>query len=166
MELPNEVLLSKIAKRGLYYDKKSKEETTGVIKPKYKLAGNNIPAIEQYFFHVLATTLSVCKASVTLRIRQQDWEERVKGSYLPKDISYCDLTKFEIMDGLELLEKIKDKKNGFPYVAKLCSSKYEKLKKLGKKMKYDTRISDEAIKIVINGLSDSADEIAMKLGLI
>ena len=159
----DEVYLSKIVKRSLYCDKESKELITLKKKPKYKLAGN--PILEKYFFHVLTTTKDACKKAVTLIINREDWEERAIDQYLPKETGYCDLRKYEIMDRSELLGKMKDKKNGFPYVAKLCIAKYDKLQKLKEKMKYNTLIPNEIKRIVMDGLSDRVDEIALKLGL-
>lgn len=121
MILPDNILLKKIKKQHLYYDKKSKEPFINKIKRKYKLAGNCL--LEHYFFHVLTRTKDACKKACTLTLRLKDWENRNKCFQLA-DIGYCDLTKFEWIERVLLLKKIKDKNNSFPYVAKLSDSKY------------------------------------------
>ncbi len=53
LNLSDNIILQKILKQHLYYDKKSKDPHINRIKPKYKLAGNCI--LSDYFFHVLTT---------------------------------------------------------------------------------------------------------------
>lgn len=163
MDLPDGLLLSKIIKRSTFYDRKSFDKLTSKTKPKYKLASN--PILEKFFFHVLTTTLKSCKKRLTVKIKKEDWEDKIKGSYLQEDISYCDVTKYDLLEKSDLLEKMRDRKNGFIYVAKLCSAKYGKLQKLQGKMKYHYDISKETIRIVAAGLADNVDEIAEKLRL-
>ena len=162
MDLPDELLLSKITKRSAFYDTKSLEKLTSTIKPKYKLASN--PILEKYFFHILTTNLEACKKKLTIKINQDDWEDKINGQYL-QGHSYCDLTKYDLLDKDELLAKMRDKGNGFIYIAKLCSPKYDKLQKLQIKMKYHFDISEQTRRIVAAGLADNVDEIAIKLGL-
>lgn len=163
MELPDKVLLSKFTKSCLYRDAKSEEKTTGKIKPKYKLAGSII--LEHYFFHILTRTLDACIHRFTLTINPEDWEDKIAGPYLQETTSYCDVTKPDLIYKLDLLIKIRDKTNGFIYIAKLCSMKYEELLKLNDKMQKAPDISEETKAIVNSGLSDKIDEIVLKLGL-
>jgi len=163
LELPDDVLLSKFTKSCLYCDEKSEEKTTRKIKPKYKLAGSII--LEHYFFHVLTRTLDACKRSYTLTINQEDWEAKITGPYLQEKTSYCDVSKPDLIYKLNLLTKIKDRANGFIYIARLCSAKYEELLKLNEKMQKDPDITEETKAIVNSGLSDKIDEIVLRLGL-
>jgi len=160
--LPNNILLQKIKKQHLYYDKKSKEPFTNKIKRKYKLAGNCL--LEHYFFHVLTRTKDACKKACTLTLRLKDWENRNKCFQLA-DIGYCDLTKFDRIERVLLLKKIKDKDNGFPYVAKLSDFKYKELINLAsKKLRY-SHISTEAIQVIEKGILPSFDDLLSKLNL-
>ena len=82
-----------------------------------------------------------------------------------KDVCYCDLTKYEIISRPSLLEKIKDRKNGFPFVCKLLDSKYKKLLKLEKKMHKNPFLSKETKNIIEAGISESVDSLLSKLNL-
>lgn len=155
--------LNQIVRQNLHCDEKSKEQDTTIVKRKYKLAGNSV--LDQYFFHVLTTMLSACKAKVTLTINKGDWENIIPGAYLHGDISYCDLTKYDILDKAELLAKINDQENGFICVAKLSDPKYEKLQRLKESMVRYSYISEETRKIVMGGLSEQVDEMIKKFGL-
>ena len=157
------LLLNKISQKNLYYDKRSKELTTNIVKPKYKLAGNSI--LDEYFFNILTTTLSACKAEFTLIIEQTDWENKRNGRYLNEPVSYCDLTKYELLNKLTLLKKMKDRHNKFRHVAKLSDAKYEQLQNLQSKFASCLYISSETKNMIDRGISDALDKIASKLGL-
>lgn len=168
MELPANDPLNKITKSCVYRDEKSLEEYTGIIKRKYKLAGN--PALGhylgQYSFHVLTTTIGATRINITLVINRGDWENRADGRFLQEDVSYCDLRKHEFIRREILLKKIKDRENGFEYVAKLCALKCEELLLLNARMQEDRYVSQEIKEIVGITLSDDIpDEILLKLGL-
>ncbi len=165
MDLPDKILLTKITLKHLYLDKKSKEQTTNIIKPKYKLAGNSLPDIGMYFFYVLTKTSATGKAKFTLVIRQTDWENKIVGPYLTEPASYCDLTKFELLGPSDLLGKFRDKENGFPYIAKLCEMKFQELRKIQTKIQKNSLISRDTKSIVVRGMSKAVDQIASKLGI-
>lgn len=161
MQITNDILLSKINEACAYYDKFSLERTTGKRKPKYKLMRSSI--LEQYFFNVLTRDITACKKTLTVRIEKDDWLNRVK-SYL-EECSFCDLTKFDIMDERVLLKKIRNKRNLFLFVGELCKRKYNKLKKLSKKVKYLPHISRETRNIVQNNLLGIFDKRIKELGI-
>lgn len=163
MDLPDQIFLNQIKPKNLYFDKKSKESTTNEIKPKYKLAGNCI--LEQYYFNILTTDLDACKKAVTLCIKQNDWENKIKGPYLRESASYCDLTKYELLDKSILITKIRDKTNGFPYIAKLCGAKYKELQKLQKQMVKHPRITKEAKDVIKRGVGNVIDDLMVKLDI-
>jgi len=162
MDLPPKLLLGKIKEACTYRDKYSKERTTGKIKPKYKLMRSIV--LGQYFFNVLTKCRESCRKSTTIAIHKSDWINKDE-KYLNRDYSYCDITKYDIIDESTLLKKIQDKRNAFPYVGKLCTKKYNKLKKLHKKIKYIPRISRETKSIVEYGLMGLIDENLKDLGL-
>jgi hypothetical protein len=161
---PSDVqLLNKIAKKNLYFDKRSRELTTNIVKPKYKLAGNSI--LDEYFFNILTTILAACKTEFTLTIKQTDWENKRNGRYLNEPVSYCDLTKCELLDKLTLLKKMKDRHNKFRQVAKLADAKYEQLQNLQSRFASCPYVPRETKDMVDHGISDALDKIASKLGL-
>lgn len=165
MDLPDKILLTKITLKHLYLDKKSKEQTTNIIKAKYKLAGNSLPDIGMYFFYVLTKTSATGKAKFTLIIRQTDLENKIVGPYLTEPASYCDLTKFELLGPSDLLGKFRDKENGFPYIAKLCEMKYKELIKIQTKINKYPYISRDTKTIINRGMAETIDQIASKLGI-
>ena len=137
---------------------------TNKTKPKYKLAGNFL--LDFCFFHILTTSKDACKKLCTLTIQLSDWEDIVpKFKSKLKGVGYCDLTKFESMKIVVLLGKMKDEKNGFPYVCRLCDAKYKKLKKLTKNLYKYPHISRETKDFIENGISPSIDSILEKLNL-
>lgn len=141
MDIADKLLSLRIIKQHLYFDKKSLEEWTNTVKPKYKLAGNEI--LSQYFFNILTKDSSTCKTKCTLMIEQKDWENQVSGPYLTEKQSFCDLSKFEILGKKELVQKIRDGNNGFPYIARLRDAKYEELQSLKESIRAHDRVPEE-----------------------
>jgi hypothetical protein len=165
LNFPDNFLLGRIKNKHLYRDNRSIELTTLKQKPKNKLAGNKT-ILENYFFTILTKTLSACKHRLTLTIEQSDWENKVDNDeYLRLKYSYCDLTKFEIIERNDLLNKMRDKDNGFPYVARLGNSKHQKLQNLRKRMHYMPNISTIEKNAINDGLADVHEETLTKLGL-
>lgn len=160
--LPDNLLLQKITKQHLYHDKKSKDIFTNKIKPKYKLAGNCL--LDYYFFHVLTTGEDACKRAYTLPLYLSDWECVVPVFKL-KQVCYCDLTKYESINKTVLIEKMKDRDNGFAWVGRLCDYKYKKLLILIKKLRKSNYVSMETKGIVEAGILSSIDTIQTKLNL-
>ncbi len=164
LNLPNNIILQKILKQHLYYDKKSKDPYINRIKPKFKLAGNCI--LSDYFFHLPTTRKGACKQSCTIALYLSDWENVASEfeSQL-RNACYCDLTKYEIVSHVGLVEKIKDRNNGFRYVSRLCDLKYKKLLKLEKNLHKNPHISRETKDNVEKGLSKGVDSLLSKLDL-
>lgn len=162
MIISDNILLEKITRQHLYCDKKSKESFTNIEKRKYKLAGNRL--LGHFFFHILTTTKDACKQSCTLPLYLSDWEN-VTPRFKLSDICYCDLTKFDRIERAILLQKMKDKNNGFPHVAKLTNSKYQKLIKVSQNLSKHPRISDETKQIIEAGISPTVDALLSKLDL-
>lgn len=132
MFLPDFILLRKIKVQHVYCDRKSLENFTGITKTKYKLAGNVITSLKIYTFFVATTNELACQRALTVQIQNTDWEQAVPG-HLQSPISYIDITKVTPITEQELLNKIKDKTNGFPWIAKLCDTKFQELKALRNK---------------------------------
>ncbi len=161
MEFPTQLSSLKIEESHLYLDKQSPEKTTNRIKPKYKLARSKI--LDQYLFHILTKRKSACIQSLTLKIRRDDWIGITNNSYLSEALSYCDVTKYALHDGVLLLKKINDPLNGFPFVAKLSLAKYKRLLKLCERVKHVPKVSDAAKEII--NLSLKIDEKLKQLNL-
>lgn len=164
MELPDEVLLNKVQTKNVHFDRKSIEEYTGREGRKYKLAGNIIKILGIYIFFILTTRESACKRRFTFRIYKKDWENKSL-RYLNGKCSYLDLTKNEVIEEEQLLNKIKNRKNRFTCVAKLCERKYKELQVLCKKTQKIPSISKEAKDTIGLGLLEITEERLRSLGL-
>ncbi len=159
------ILAIRIIQSNLYRDAKSIEKTTATIKPKLKLAGKPLRDLDLYFFNVLTSSSASCKQKCTLCIELADWENVVDWSFFREKSSYCDLTKFELMDASEVINKINDGKNGFPCIARLRAEKYRKLQSLREVVLKLPYVSDATKEIVGTALSEEMDEKLEKLGL-
>ncbi len=157
MFISDELLLSKIEAQNAYCDKKSKESVTGVVKRKYKLAGNGLRELGVYTFFVSTTNLSACKKRLTIEVEKNHWENLTEG-YFKKDVAYIDVTKIEVLRSGELLEKIKDENNKFPHVGKLCDIKYQELRLLRARAVSDERTHKEKKETIQIALSDAISE--------
>jgi hypothetical protein len=163
MRVPDAILLATIQSKNLYLDKKSKEITTSRVKGKYKLAGNILSELEQYFFNILTKNFSSCKSRLTIKIEEKHWEEKAEGDYLSEEVGYCDVTKYELIGKDDLVKKMRQ--YSFPYVARLCESKYRELQSIRNKAQKEYFISREVKNIITKGISPSIEELASKLGL-
>lgn len=162
-------ILKKIIIQNIYCDEKSKERHTGILKRKYKLAGNIIKPFEVYTFFVITKEKTSCNRYTTIEVEQQHWENK-KSGYLMENKGYIDLHKVEALSGVEICEKIKDKMNSFLIVARLCNKKYIELKSLSCNIHKHRNISTEDIALAglaigIYNTSSVDDRILKNLGL-
>ncbi|MBC8358347.1 MAG: hypothetical protein H8E54_05300 [Candidatus Aminicenantes bacterium] len=169
MEIPDDLYLNAIKESHAYRDKKSLEKSRRRRRPKFKLAGKPLSVLETYSFFLIHSEIYACIRALTLCVKRSDWEKRDPKYlfFLNNKQSFIDINKCEILTKEILLKKIKDKRNKFPYIAKLCNTKYEELKKLAEKLakiQYQKRISKET-KRIIGAAFDVSDELKQKLGL-
>lgn len=169
MEISDEFYLRLIKERHAFQDKKSKEKATRNKKRKFKLACKPISMLETYSFLLIHSSNSACIKDLTLCVKRNDWEKRNPRHLhrLQNAQSFIDINKCETLTKQTLLKKIKDKKNRFSYIAKLCDVKYEELKKLTIKLeqkKYLDRLSPQT-KEIIGVALDVPEKIKQKLGI-
>jgi len=168
MFLPDWFLIKKIKIQHAYCDRTSKEISTGVIKTKYKLAGNLVP-LQIYTFFIATKNKSACKTGSFIEVEQKDWEQLSTG-HLREPVGYIDINKIEPLTEQELLVKIKDKNNGFNCVARLCDIKFQELKTLRCRAHIDQQSIEKTALIQI-ALSEVVDlnqysqDVIDKLGL-
>lgn len=169
MEVSDDLYLHAIKEGYAYRDKKSLEKRTGRKRAKFKLADKPISPLETYSFLIINSSDSACIKALTLCVKRRDWEKR-DPKYLHRlnnKRSFIDINKCEVLTKEILLKKIKDRKNKFPYIAKLCDAKYEELKKLPEKLedrRYQEKLSQETREIIGVAL-DVPDKLKQKLGL-
>lgn len=116
--IPDSILIGKIQIQNAYSDDISYEEKTGKRQAKYKLALCKI--LDIFYFNKLTTNEKSCDRRFTIKILKKDWEDR-DNKYLYAESSFCDTTKFDVLNEKEILEKIKDINNRFPLIGKLCN---------------------------------------------
>lgn len=172
MEMPESLILRKIINQNVYCDERSEERhITGVLKRKYKLAGNIIKLLEVYAFFVITKERTSCNRYTTIEVEQKHWENKVS-KYLNEPKSYIDLHKVEALSSDELCKKIRDNMNQFLIVARLCDDKYSELKDLrcnihkcgGFVTTEKIALANLAIQDIVD-MSSISDTILEKLGL-
>lgn len=175
MIFPDEFYLAKVSTRCLYFDKKSKENFTGVVKRKYKLAGINNDILtdvtEVYRFFVGTSEQSSCQRELTLEVKPGHWEfiDTSHQSTLGAKSGYFDVGKIDVLNRAELMDKMKDTSNGFAYVARLKEKCFGDLQSLASRLHRAHRpISKTRVPHILNALikeSDDVDKIMLQLGL-
>lgn len=164
------ILLRKIEIKNVFFDKKSQEKSTGKIKSKYKLSGNYLKPLDIYTFFVITSCKETCNKHSTIEVKQKHWVDKRVG-YLDRDKSYIDIRKIEPLTKKEIIFKIKDNKNRFKWVARLCDEKFNELKEKSSKLNFGTFISEKKKFFAEQALSEIVDiedvniDIIKKLGL-
>jgi hypothetical protein len=156
INLPDDVLLGKIETQKAYYDYKSLEKFTGKIGRKYKLAGKIFslpPVLTLYPFFVLTTNKEACQKELTVCVQVSDWEDRQVG-HLERE-SFMDIKKVDTLDKDEILSKLNDSENGFPYVARLSDNKFNELKGKQENLHKARRVSEEDLAIIQYALAEA-----------
>ena len=125
--IPDSILIGKIQIQNAYCDSISLEKKTGKKQFKYKLV--LCKTLNIFYFSKLTTNEKSCDRRFTTKIFKEDWED-IDRNYLYADCSFCDVSKFEVLNELEILKKIKDTDNGFPFIGKLCNSCFKKVLEL------------------------------------
>lgn len=110
MLMPDTVALLYYLPRNTFLDKTSKEESTGIVKPKYKLLFKNHKEMGVFVFFVLTTEKSACVQERTCSILKKDWEER-QWTHLDADCSYIDIQKHIVMNKDDVVDKANNPKN-------------------------------------------------------
>ena len=163
---PDDVLMNLVEPQFSYYDKKSFEEKTGIIKPKYKLLRKKLPfPLNSFIFFVLTTKIGACERFFTLYLRQADWINKKTG-YLTEECSYLDIRKIEVLDEKSVLKKMKDCDNKFLKIAKLSDEKFLEIKNLyANSYQNPVKVSEEIRELIEIATTDSEERILQRLGL-
>jgi len=89
-----------------------------------------------------------------------------KRGLLKEEYSYIDITKPELLEKNDILEKIGDKENRFRFAAKLCDKKFIKLRDLYNKMrKRAGKFPVSTLKLLKQAFDEVVDEKVKELGL-
>lgn len=151
--------------RNVHRDKKSRERPTGVIKPKYKLAGEPLWDLDQFAFFILTgSNPDAYHKRLLVKVNQSEWLNRA--SNMLKGVSYIDITRHELMSSRQVAMKIVDKKNGFKYAAELPQAKFQILQKKMLRLKYMRNpVPKETKRVIAKALQVTAPGIMRKLGI-
>lgn len=153
--------------RNVHLDKKSFEQSTGIIKSKYKLAGHPIKDLDQFIFFILSSNSDAYHKVVLVKICDNEWINRNPNlSTKLRGESCIDITRHEILSSRIVGLKLTDKKNGFKYVAELPEGKFEKLQKKMVRLKYLKKpVATETKRLIAKTLQVTAPDIMKKLGI-
>lgn len=153
--------------RKAYRDRKAFEESTGLTKKKFRLAGASVAELNVYpFFYIFGEIKALIK-SATFTVRREDWEDRVPDE-LDHDESFIDVSRVESLTREEIQAKRDDPENRFSPIAALSSVRFAELKKLAKKQlrdpRFGVRVSRDTKKLVCYAL-EAGDDLMRKLRL-
>jgi len=160
---PTGSLTSHIKEQHAYFDFKSYEEYIKKVRRKYKLTAKTIKLEQNFYpFFILTTRSQACQEALTVCIERDHWEQRKPGHL--ERTSYLDIKKIETLTEEEIILKIKDSKNGFPLVAKLCDKKYQEIKDKRHSLHLArTRIPASKCEIINYVLAEVKEEVADKI---
>lgn len=168
MRLPGRLRIHSIDIQKIYFDKKSEEQGTGIIKEKYKIAGNKLPTLNICTFFMMTSNRESCKSQFTVTFTPQHCEILEAGHL--RNESYVDITKTDVLSEDNVISKMDDLQNEFKYVARLCDSKFSELINLAFRVRtHQSSLSLERVVLIQAALgidtSNVSEEILEKLRL-
>ena len=151
-----------VSPKNLHLDKKSYEKALGRTKPKYKLAGKPLKALDQFVFFVCSGHSGAFHKKTLVVVAESEWLNRN-----PKFAgdSFIDISRCEVMTSREVGLKITDTSNGFKLCAELPDNKFSELQsKLIELRRLRNQVPRELKRTIAEGL-DATPEIMKKLGI-
>ena len=159
-----EGVIKHVKPRNVHFDKKSKEQTTGITRRKYKLAGKPIRELDQFIFFILAGSPGAYHKKLTVRVGQSEWLNRVPNRL--EGVSHIDITRYEVLSSRRVGLKLVERGNRFRCVAELPEVKFlelhdklTKLRSLRKPVPRETKLT------IAKALGSVTPDIMRKLGL-
>lgn len=163
-----DVICRHVRPKNVHRDRKSIETTTGVVKLKYKLAGNPLRDLDQFVFFVMTSNPNTCHRNTSIRVDETEWIN--KDTRFPtslQGVSYIDLTKHEFLTSEEIRYKILDPKNHFRRIAELPENKYRTLKNgLVRLRNLPKPTAPEITRLLVQGLEPISSDLIRKLGIV
>jgi hypothetical protein len=164
MEFYNGLRLLKIKAQNVYFDRKSREASTGLVKPKYKLSGKVPRELDVFIFFPLTKNKGACSKYLSICVSKMEWENK-NPQHLNECYSYISIRAVETIDQTELLQKINDNDNKFDFVARLPNNKFAKLKKLLQNIDKSSSYISPRDKVVIGAALSDGDAISIQKAL-
>lgn len=150
----SELIFNRLEKSEVRYDKKSFEESTGRIHPKYKVLISRY--LEACVFHKFQSDRSSCSGKFRVCIAQGDYVEK-KSEHLKHAFSYIDASKPDILDKEQIIKKINDPSNKFEHIGRLSEGKLAEIIRLLKAARKFSGFSPNR-----NSLIEKAEECLVK----
>jgi len=136
--------MANIVERGwVYRDEFSREESTGDVKVKYKLA-NTVIADELAIFPfiVLTSRGSSCKRWTTKIVEPKEWCD-VQTRHFPKTTTYIDVKRVEILSVEDIQKKRRGGRESFAKMARLPENGMRELDQLKVRARRSTDTPDD-----------------------
>jgi hypothetical protein len=157
-----ELYLSRIKPQNAYSDETSLYIKTGKQQRKYKLSLCSVADV--YYFSKIFSDKNNCEPQFTVDIFKDDWSNR-DNNYLWMTLSYCDVLQFDILNSDDLVRKIRNKYNGFPFIGTLCNQKFKKIYKLLRKSKYIKKVNPNIKRLSYIATKEISNKIIKKFDI-
>lgn len=168
MNLPQSLFIQTIEARNIHLDVHSHEKGTGVVKRKYKLAGNRFPGGGMLFW-VSTHKSNVYSIHKTVKYTYPDDYEECTAKPLKDTPAYLSIDHIDYLSDDEIYTKYSNPDNGFKKVGKIKVDAFKKLTSLTTKLKLtpDPNSLQQMINITraTVGSEENVDDILKSMGL-
>ncbi|MDR0591057.1 MAG: hypothetical protein LBG75_00600 [Candidatus Nomurabacteria bacterium] len=168
MPLPKNLFLQTVEERNVHLDVHSEEKRTGVIKPKYKLAGNRLP-VGGVLFWVSTSANYGYPSHKSVRFEHPTDYDTCSAQPLRDGPSYFCIDKTDYLSDDEMYDKYKNGANGFKKVARIKNASFRQLVNLRSKIRLASNPSslEHMTNIVLAtvGSDENANDILKSMGL-
>lgn len=138
MNLPQPLFIQTIEARNIHLDVHSHEKSTGVVKPKYKLAGNRFPG-GGILFWVSTHKSNVYSVHKTVKYTYPNDYEECTAKPLKNTPTYLSIDHIDYLSDNEIYTKYSNADNGFRKVGKIKVDAFKKTNRFNYKTKINSR---------------------------
>lgn len=169
MQLPQQLFLQTIEVRNVHLDVHSKEKSTGVTKPKYKLAGNRFPTGGTIFWVYTSSGEAYPKDRTVMLSHPSDYES-CNSNALKNARSYICIDRTDYITDDEIYVKYINHANQFKKVARVNDAAFKQLASLRSKLRLNSNPSSrqeiENIAKATVGSEENVDDVLGSMGLL
>lgn len=167
MQLPKQLVVQGIVARNIHLDVHSAEKGTGVIKPKYKLAGNRFPTGGILFW--VHTSKPVDAEERTIKLEHPQHYDECNSNALKTAPSYVCISKTDYLTDDEIFSKYSNSANGFKKVAVVKEETFKCLVAMRSKLRLSANPNSlkliTAIATATVGSDENIDDVLKSMGL-
>jgi len=168
MLLPKPLFLQTIEVRNVHLDVHSKEKRTGIVKQKYKLAGNRFPT-GGFLFWVYTSQDETYPKNRTVIFNHPSDYEFCSSNALKKKPSYICIDRTDYATDDEIYTKYTNAANQFKKVAKVNDAAFKQLAALRGKLRLNSNPNSkqeiENIARATVGSDENVDDVLKSMGL-